>query len=75
MNIHVKIPDKLEIDNFVMQKMAFLYNAIEEGWDVKKLDDKYIFSKKHEDKTEVYLDSYLQKFLENNIKISNITKP
>ena len=74
MNIHVKIPEKLEIDNFILQKMAFIYNALESGWDIKKKNDKYIFSKNHEQKKEVYLDSYLQQFLENNIRISNITK-
>ena len=33
----------------------------------KKIDDKYIFSKKHEGKREVYLDSYLNKFIQSNI--------
>ena len=48
MDIHVKIADKIEIDNFILQKMTFLYNALENGWDIKKADDKYIFSKNHE---------------------------
>ena len=74
MNVHIKIPEKLEIDNFILQKMSFLYNAIEDGWDIKKLDNKYIFSKNHEQKKEVYLDSYLKTFLENNINIKNLTK-
>ena len=74
MNIHVKIPEKLDIDNFILQKMAFIYNALESGWDIKKNNEKYIFSKNHEQKKEVYLDSYLKQFLENNIRISNITK-
>ena len=54
--------------------MSFLYNAIEDGWDIKKLDNKYIFSKNHEQKKEVYLDSYLKTFLESNINIKNLTK-
>ena len=74
MNVHIKIPEKLEIDNFILQKMSFLYNAIEDGWDIKKLDNKYIFSKNHEQKKEVYLDSYLKTFLERNINIKNLTK-
>jgi hypothetical protein len=73
MDIHVKIADKIEIDNFMLQKMTFLYNALENGWDIKKTDDKYIFSKKHEQKKEVYLDSYLREFLESNITINNIS--
>ena len=74
MNVHIKIPEKLEIDNFILQKMSFLYNAIEDGWDIKKQDNKYIFSKNHEQKKEFYLDSYLKTFLESNINIKNLTK-
>jgi len=73
MDIQIKIPDKLDIDNFMLQKMTFLYNAIESGWDIKKSEDKYIFTKNHEQKKEVYLDNYLRKFLESNISISNIS--
>ena len=58
-----------EIDFIKLQKMRFIYNAIESGWDVKKLDNKYYFSKKHEGKREIYLESYLQKFIENNMKL------
>ena len=67
MDIHVKIADKIEVDNFMLQKMTFLYNALENGWNIKKVAEKYIFSKKHEQKKEVYLDSYLREFLESNI--------
>jgi hypothetical protein len=73
MNIEIKIPDKLEIDNFILQKMTFIYNALENGWDIKKSEDKYIFTKNHEQKKEVYLESYLRTFLETNINISNLS--
>ena len=73
MNVEIKIPDKLEIDNFMLQKMSFIYNALENGWNIKKSEDKYIFTKNHEKKKEVYLDSYLRKFLETNMTISNIS--
>ena len=33
----------------------------------QKREDKYIFSKKHEGKKEVYLDTYLQNFIESNL--------
>ena len=72
MNINVHLPDKIEIDNIMMQKMVFIYNALENGWDIKKNNEKYIFSKKHEGKKEVFLDSYLRQFLENNISIENL---
>jgi len=72
MNVQIKIPDKLEIDNFMLQKMSFIYNALENGWHIKKSEDKYIFTKNHEKKKEVYLDSYLRTFLEVNMNISKI---
>jgi len=72
MDINIQIPEKLEIDNIILQKMAFIYNALENGWDIKKNGEKYIFIKNHEGKKEVYLDNYLRKFLESNISINNI---
>ena len=69
MNINIDIPSEpnLKLDFIKIQKMSFIYNAIESGWNVKKLDDKYIFSKKHEGKKEIYLESYIHKFIESNI--------
>ena len=49
-------------------KMIFIFNALEKGWKIKKKDDRYIFSKNHEGKKEVFLDSYLKRFIESNIK-------
>lgn len=72
MDIYVKIPNKLDIDNHTLQKMVFIYNALEQGWDIKKNEDKYIFSKKHEQKKEIYLDGFLRRFLETNINLKNI---
>jgi hypothetical protein len=42
----------------------FIYNALENGWNIEKKDNFYIFRKKHENKREYYLDSYLNKFIE-----------
>jgi hypothetical protein len=50
-----------------LQKMAFIYRALEAGWAIRKNEDSYIFTKKHEGKKEVYLDSYLQQFIETNL--------
>jgi hypothetical protein len=72
MNVNIIIPDKIDVDNIILQKMAFIYNALENGWEIKKNDEKYIFIKNHEGKKEVYLDSYLRDFLETNININNI---
>jgi hypothetical protein len=63
------INKETETDFIKLQKMRFIYNAIESGWNVKKIDNKYYFCKKHEGKKEIYLESYLQKFIENNMKL------
>ncbi len=60
-------PTDLTIDFIEIQKMKFIYNAIDDGWSVKKRKEKYVFSKKHENKKEVYLETYLQKFIEANL--------
>jgi len=72
MDVTVQLPEKIAIDNYILQKMIFLYNALENGWDIKKQNEKYIFTKIHEGKKDVYLDSYLRTFLETNINIKNI---
>jgi hypothetical protein len=60
-------PTDLNIDFIEIQKMKFIYNAIDDGWSVKKRGEKFVFSKKHENKKEVYLETYLQKFIEANL--------
>jgi hypothetical protein len=62
----------LQIDTIKLHKMAFLYNALEEGWKIKKKENVYIFTKNHENKKEVFLDNYLKKFIEQNFDINNI---
>jgi len=74
MNINIQIPEKIELDNTILQKMIFLYNALNNGWNIKKNNNKYIFFKNSEEKEEVYLDSYLSDFLETNIGVQNISK-
>lgn len=72
MNINIENIEKIDINNITLQKMIFIYNALENGWYIKKHNDKYIFLKNHEGKKEVYLDSYLRTFLETNININDI---
>lgn len=50
------------------QIMMFLYSAIEDGWKVKKNNDtnNYVFSKKHENKREIFHCDYLEKFVLNH---------
>ena len=61
------------IDYITLQKMKFLYNALEHGWTVVKKEDKYIFNKKHEGEKEIYLESYLQQFIIDNINDSKMS--
>jgi hypothetical protein len=68
----MNIDKTLQIDTIKLHKMAFLYNALEEGWKIKKKENVYIFTKNHENKKEVFLDNYLKKFIEQNFDINSI---
>lgn len=67
-DLKIDLQQEMNIDFITLHKMTFIYNAIDAGWSVKKKDDNYVFSKKHEGKQEVYLETYLQKFIESNFK-------
>jgi len=71
-NIKIDTPQTLEVDYIRLQKMAFIYNAVQSGWEVKMKGDKYVFSKKHEGKKEIYLENFLKKFIEANMDIAKI---
>ena len=57
---------QIEISKKQFQKMIFLMNALEQGWKIQKLENSYIFTKKHENKKEVFQTDYLEKFIETN---------
>ena len=60
------------ISNLQLHKMIFITNALNDGWCVKKKNEKYIFTKSHEDKKEFFLDNYLEDFICKNIKVKTI---
>jgi len=62
------LTNQVKIDKPKLQKMIFIMNALEKGWTVKKLDESYIFIKKHENRKEVFMESYLEKFILSNIE-------
>jgi len=64
--------EREKMDVIKLHKMAFIYNALENGWKVKKNNDMYVFSKNHEGKKEVFLDSYLKKFVTSNLNINDL---
>lgn len=65
--------DTVSLDSIIAQKMSFIYNALEDGWEVKKKGDNYVFKKRHHNKREVFLDSYLEQFLRKNLDISKFS--
>ena len=65
------VEQSIKPDFIKLQKMKFLYNALENGWTVKKKEKLYIFTKNHEGKKEVYLDSYLRRFMVTNLTIES----
>lgn len=68
MELNLTLPAaNLDMDFKELKKLSFINNAIEAGWTVKKRNDTYIFTKKHENKKEVYLETYLQEFIETNL--------
>ena len=71
MNVAIQ-SSNVNVNMVQLQKMAFLFNALENGWTIKKKKNCYIFSKNHEGKKEVYLDSYLKRFMEENIDLNKI---
>ena len=60
------------IDSQNLKKMAFIYNALDEGWQVVKKTDRYIFTKKHEGRKEVLSDDYLKKFIVKNFSLDKL---
>ena len=66
------LENNIKIDAVKFQKMLFLYNALDDGWSIKRMSDSYIFTKKHENKKEVLLDSYLTQFMTSNLDINKI---
>jgi hypothetical protein len=73
-NIEINILDanQIEIDQIKFKKMVFLYNALDNGWSIKKKLNSYIFTKNHEGKKEIFDESYLSIFMKDNSNINNI---
>ena len=62
----------VQVDIIQFQKMLLMYNAIEDGWTVKKKQDAYVFSKPHENKKEVFENNYLLRFMRSHLDIRKI---
>lgn len=44
----------------------FIFNALQDGWKVKKKNDKYIFSKHKGKEKEIFNENFLDDFLKKN---------
>jgi hypothetical protein len=64
--------DKNDIDKTTLHKMILLFNALEDGWTIHRNNQSYVFSKNHEGKKEILLDSYLLKFMKTNLDLSKV---
>lgn len=57
-------------------KKNFIYNALDDGWIIKKHNNKYYFFKKHKNKKEFFHESFLNefvmKYIDSDIIDSNI---
>lgn len=62
----------IELNKKTLKQMLFVMNALENGWTIHKKKELYIFSKKHEGKKEIFEDSYLTTFVEENSNIQKI---
>lgn len=66
--------DNIKIDAIQFQKMLMLYNALDDGWSIKKRGNSYVFQKNHEGKKEILDESYLLTFMKSNFDINKIIK-
>ena len=64
--------NELDIDYIKLQKMAFLYNALENGWTIKKQKEVYKFTRNHHGEKEIFLDSYLRRLMMQNFDLNSI---
>ena len=72
MEIEIKIEKESSLDKLKFKKMIFLFNALENGWSIKKIKDSYIFTKNHEGKKEIFDESYLAIFMKYNSDINKL---
>ena len=64
--IATPLSNNIKIEKNTMHKMLFIMNALDGGWSVKKSQESYIFTKKHENRREIFQEHYLEDFLVSN---------
>lgn len=66
--------EQVQLSKKVFQEMVFIMNALSDGWSIKKSEESYILTKKHEGRKEIFQSEYLEKFIETNLDLQNILK-
>ena len=63
--------DENHIEYKDIQKMVFIFNALNDGWTVKKVDtDKFEFIKDNEKiQKEIILEEYIKKYIKYNTQL------
>ncbi len=57
----------------IIQQMVFLYNALNDGWSIKKINNKkYEFIKNKDKLIKKEID--IEEFMKNNLNIENLKK-
>ena len=62
--------EQLKLNKKDFEKMNFIMNAVEDGWSVRKINDNYIFKRKHDGKQEVFRREYLDDFIYKNTNLN-----
>jgi hypothetical protein len=62
----ILLPSNIQMNKKTFQKMLFIMNALQDGWSIKKSSDTYIFTKKHENRREIFREDYLENFIYSN---------
>ncbi len=70
MELNIELDTNIKIENIKFQKMLFIFNAINDGWSVKKENNNYIFTKDHNGKKEIFKEENLTLFMNKNFDIN-----
>ena len=63
--------ESIQLSKPQFQKMVFIMNALEKGWSIKKSQESYIFTKKHETRKEIFQENYLEEFIQSNAHLDS----
>lgn len=75
-NIGINYMNKKDIQNIRLKKMIFIWNALDNGWAVSKINSNiYQFKQKHNEiGKKINLNITLLDFVESNLNINKIIK-